>query len=165
MGTRFTIDAASHRTPGAARMGTMQYSVWIDATPARVWRTYADPTRIPQWQTGRPVIGDVRGVPGEPGSGYVSKRGPLTARTAVVAATAPARLVTRTDAYLGLQFQVSSQFTDRAGGTDLRLTAETHWPPGLRLLGRLLERVVLSGREANKELLNLKELIERESSS
>ena len=144
-------------------MGEIVYSVWIKAAPPQVWSTYVDPCRIPEWQTGRPTIDEVRGVPGEPGSAYVSKRGPLTARTTVLTSAAPAQLVTRTEAYLGLHFVVTSRLTARTGGTDLELTVETHWPQGRRLLGALVERVVLSPREAGKELRNLKAVIEREA--
>jgi len=144
-------------------MGEFVYSVWIKAAPARVWRTYVDPNRIPEWQTGKPVIGDLRGAPGESGSTYVSRRGPLTARTTVLTSTVPAQLVTSTDAYLGLQFEITSRLADRAGGTDLELTAETHWPPGRRLVGKLVERAILSPREAAKELTNLKTIIEQEA--
>ena len=79
-------------------MGVLEHSVWIKAAPEQVWRTYVDPTRVPDWQTGKPVIGDVRGGPGQPGSTYVSRRGPLTARTTVLAADVPRVLVTWTDA-------------------------------------------------------------------
>lgn len=58
-------------------MGVLEYWVWIGAAPERVWRTYVDPAHIPQWQTGKPVIDEVTGAPGEPGSTYVSRRGPL----------------------------------------------------------------------------------------
>lgn len=142
-------------------MGAFEYSVRIAATPAEVWRTYVDPDRIPKWQTGRPVIEQVQGEPGEPGSTYVSKRGPLRARTEVLTSSPPTRLLTRTHAYLGLQFEVTSQLTERSGGTDLQLTVGTVWPPGRRLLGRLIERAVLSSREAAKELQNLRTIIER----
>jgi len=144
-------------------VGESVYSVWIQAAPAQVWRTYVDPHRIPEWQTGKPVVGDVRGAPGEPGSTYVSKRGPLHARTTVLTSDVPAQLVTRTDAYLGLQLEVTSRISDRAGGADLELTAVTHWPQGRRLIGKLVERIVLSPREARKELTNLRVLIERET--
>ena len=49
-------------------MGEREYSVWIKAGPEQVWQVYVDPRRIPDWQTGRPVIGDVQGVPGRSGS-------------------------------------------------------------------------------------------------
>lgn len=62
-------------------MGEIVYSVWIKAAPSQVWSTYVDPHRIPRWQTGRPTIETIGGAPGEPGSTYVSRRGPLTART------------------------------------------------------------------------------------
>ena len=90
-------------------MGTLEYSVWIEAAPERVWRIYADPARLPEWQTGRPVIEDISGAPGEPGSSYVSRRGRLVARTTVQRAAAPHELVTWTDAYLGLRFEVTSR--------------------------------------------------------
>jgi uncharacterized protein YndB with AHSA1/START domain len=144
-------------------MGELMYSVWIKAVPAQVWPTYVDPNRIAEWQTGKPVIGDVRGAPGEPCSTYVSRRGRLAARTTVLRSDVPAQLVTRTDAYLGLQLELTSRLTDRAGGTDLELTAETHWPPGRRLVGKLVERIILSPREARKELTTLKMIIERET--
>ncbi len=146
-------------------MGTHAFSVWIEADPARVWRTYVDPRRIPEWQTGGPVVEDVRGGPGEPGSAYVSRRGRLAARTTVVTADPPTRLVTRTAAYLGLQLELSSRLTERSGGTDLELTAETHWPPGRRLVGRLVDRAILGPREADKELTNLKTIIERDATA
>jgi uncharacterized protein YndB with AHSA1/START domain len=144
-------------------MGEFAYAVWIDAAPELVWRVYVDPHRIPEWQTGRPVIGDVQGSPGEPGSAYVSRRGPLAARTTIVDSDVPERLLTRTDAYLGLRLEITSRLRGRAGGTDLDLVATTQWPPGRRRLGKLVERAVLSPREAEKELTNLKLLIEREA--
>ena len=144
-------------------MGEVEYSVWIEAAPAQVWRTYVDPTRIPLWQTGKPVIRDVRGAPGEPGSTYVSQRGPLVARTRVLAADVPHSLVTTTDAYLGLSFEVSSRLSERSGGTDLALHVATHWRHRPRLVVALVERVVLSPREAHKELAALKALVEGQS--
>ena len=145
-------------------MGELAYAVWINAAPERVWRAYVDPERIPEWQTGRPVIGDVHGGPGELGSTYVSRRGPLVAQTTVTASDDPTRLVTRTDAYFGLELVVTSRLTERAGGTDLELTVETHWRSRRRLVEKVVERAILSRREARKELMNLKTIIEREAS-
>lgn len=45
-------------------------------------------------------------------------------------------------------------------GTRVELEACTHWPTGMRLLGRLVEAVVLSGHEAHREMERLKVLIE-----
>lgn len=144
-------------------MGELAYAVWIDAAPERVWRAYVDPNRIPEWQTGKPVIGDVHGGPGELGSTYVSRRGPLIARTTVLASDVPNRLVTRTEAYFGLELEVTSRLSERAGGTDLELTVETHWRSRHRLVEGVVERAILSRREARKELTNLKTIIEREA--
>jgi uncharacterized protein YndB with AHSA1/START domain len=146
-------------------MGVLEYSVWINAAPELVWRIYVDPTRIPDWQTGKPVIGDVQGAPGEPGSTYVSRRGPLVAHTTVLTADAPGELATWTDAYLGLQFEVTSRLSERSGGTDLQLRATTHWRRGLGPVGRIVELAVLSPREARKELAMLKTLVELEASA
>ena len=146
-------------------MGVLEYSVWIKATPEQVWRTYVDPTRIPEWQTGKPAIGDVQGVPGEPGSTYVSRRGPLAARTRVLSADFPRELVTMTDAYFGLQFEVTSRLNGRAGGTDLTLRAATHWRRRFGPVATIVELAILSPREAHKELASLKALIEREASA
>ena len=146
-------------------MGVYTYSVWIAASPQQVWSMYADPERVPDWQTGRPHIAEVHGPAGEAGSSYVSRRGPLTARTTVVSSGAPALLVTSTDAYIGLRLVVTSRLTERAGGTELSLTAETRWPQRRRLLGHLVDRVVLNRREADKELSNLKRVVEGEAVS
>ena len=142
-------------------MGVLEYSVWIEAAPELVWRAYVDPTRIPEWQTGRPVIDDVQGEFGVAGSSHVARRGPLSARTTVVSADPPHDLVTRTDAYLGLRFEVASRLTERAGGTDLQLRVTTEWRRGFAALARIVERAILSPVEARKELDNFKALIER----
>jgi uncharacterized protein YndB with AHSA1/START domain len=144
-------------------MGEHAYAAWIDAAPELVWRAYVDPTRIPEWQTGKPVIEDVHGGPGELGSTYVSRRGRLVARTEVVACDKPSRLVTRTEAYFGLELHITSRLAQRAGGTDLELTVETHWSSQHRLVQKVVERAILSRREARKELTNLKTIIERET--
>ena len=81
----------------------------------------------------------------------------------VLSADPPHRIVTRTVAYFGLKFDVDTHLLPEADGTRLRLRAETHWPRGLGLVGKLVERVILSGSEARKELANLKALIEREA--
>jgi len=147
----------------STHVGELAYAVWIKAAPDQVWRVYVDPNRVPEWQTGRPVIGDVHGGPGELGSTYVSRRGRLVARTVVLASDIPTRLVTRTDAYLGLELEVTSRLVARAGGTDLELTVETHWRSRSRLIQKVVERAILSRREARKELTKLKAVIEREA--
>ena len=144
-------------------MGELAYAVWIDAAPEQVWRAYVDPHRVPEWQTGRPVIEDVQGGAGEVGSTYVSRRGRLVARTTVVASDAPTRLVTRTSAYFGLVLDVTSRLAERAGGTALELTVETRWRSRHRLVQKVVERAILSRGEARKELTNLKAIIEREA--
>jgi len=146
-------------------MAVQEYSLWIEAAPERVWRTYADPTRVPDWQTGKPVIEEVQGNPDEPGSTYVSRRGPLAARTKVVSADRPRELVTWTDAYLGLELEVTSRLTGRSGGTDLELSVVTHWRRRLGPVAWLVELAVLNPREMRKELASLKSLIEREASA
>lgn len=45
----------------------------------------------------------------------------------------------------------------------MQLLAKTHWPRGLGLVGKLIERAILSGSEARKELTNLKTLVEEEA--
>ncbi len=144
-------------------MGVLEHSVWVDADPEQVWSVYTDPSRIPDWQTGRPVIVDLQGRGDEPGASYISKRGPLSAHTTVLLADGPHRLVTRTDAYLGLRFHVTSRLDLQAGGTQLDLRTEKHWPNGLGLLGRLVELAILNPREIRKELRILKMLIESEA--
>ena len=146
-------------------MGELSYSVWIQATPEQVWRSYVDPATVPDWQTGKPVIEDVQGPPGEPGSTYVSRRGPFAARTTVLRADAPRELVTRTDAYLGLVLEVTSRLSERSGGTDLQLGVVTQWRHRLGPVAKLVELAILNPGEARKELANLKALVERQAST
>ena len=146
-------------------MGVLEHSVWISARPEQVWLVYTDPRRIPDWQTGSPVILDVQGTGATAGSTYVSRRRPGSACTTVVEAEQPRRLVTRTQAYLGVRFDVISWLEAEADGTRLSLRAETRWPRGLGLLGMLVERVILNPREAERELRNLKTLVEGETKS
>ncbi|WP_457254651.1 SRPBCC family protein [Pedococcus sp. P5_B7] len=146
-------------------MSALEYTIWIEATPEQVWLVYADPVRIPDWQTGKPVVAMVQGPPGVPGSTYVSRRGPLAARTTVLSANPPHELVTRTDAYLGLSVEVSSRLIGHSGGTDLRLHATTQWRRRLGPVSRIVEMAILSPREARKELTNLKVLVERQADS
>lgn len=146
-------------------MGIAEYSIFIHAAPDVVWATYADPSRIPQWQTGSPSIEDIHGGRGEPGASYISKRGPLSARTTIIESDPPRRLLTRTDAYLGLRFDVESQLLSSGDGTRLILRAETWWPRPLRLISKVIELAILNSREATKELQNLKTLIEQTAGS
>jgi len=124
-------------------LGTHEHSVWIRARPEDVWGTYVDPARLPEWQTGAPVIADIHGSADRPGSSYTSARGPGTARTTVLSADPPHRIVTRTTAYFGLKFDVDTRLQPEANGMLLLLRAETHWPHGLGLLGKLIERAIL----------------------
>jgi hypothetical protein len=151
--------------PEADRMGVLEYSLWVKAAPEQVWRTYVDPTRVPDWQTGKPVIGDVQGAPGEPGSTYVSKRGPLAARTTVLSAHVPRELVTTTDAYFGLRFEVTSRLSGRSDGTDLAIRVTTQWRRRFGPVARIVEMAVLNPREMRKELAYFKTLVEREASA
>ncbi len=141
-------------------MGTADYSVWIEATPEQVWQVYVDPSRIPEWQTGSPTIEEVRGSGDQPGSSYVSRRRPGAARTTLMEVDKPRRLMTATEAYFGLRFDVTSLLESQSGGTRLKLRVETRWPRGLSLLGKLVEAAILSPREGEKELARLKRLIE-----
>ena len=141
-------------------MGTVNYSVWIEATPEQVWRVYVDPSRIPEWQTGSPTIDEIQGSGDQPGSSYVSRRRPGAARTTVMEVDKPRRLMTATEAYFGLRFDVTSLLKSQSRGTLLELRAETYWPRGLGLLGKLVEAAILGPREGEKELARLKRLIE-----
>ena len=143
-------------------MGAVDYVIWIDASPDQVWRVYVDPSRIPEWQTGSPVIEEMRGEAGQLSSSYVSRRRPGAAHTTVIDVDKPHLLMTRSEAYFGLRFDVTSSLTAQAGGTLLELHVQTHWPRGARLLGKLVEAVILGQREGRKELAILKALIESE---
>jgi uncharacterized protein YndB with AHSA1/START domain len=142
-------------------MGSLDLSVWIKATPAEVWRVYVDPSRVPDWQTGKPVVTRVEGAPGQVGSTYVSGRGRLSATTVVLSAESPSELVTRTDASFGLRLDVTSRLDEESGGTQLRIHARARWRRSLGPIARLAEFAILNPREGRKELANLKSLVEQ----
>ena len=141
-------------------MGSLDISVWIKATPEQVWPIYVDPRRVPDWQTGNPVVSRVEGMPGEAGATYLSQRGRLSATTHVLSAQSPNELVTRTDASFGLQLDLTSSLHEQSGGTKLRIHAQARWPRKLGPLAKLAEMAILNPREARKELANLKSLVE-----
>jgi len=140
-------------------MGVLRYSVWIDAAPDAVWSAWTDIDLIPRWQTGHPRVADVTGDGGV-GTSYSVRRGPTTSRTTIVVADAPSRSMTTTQALLGLRFELDARLTPEQGGTRLALEARTRWPRGLRWFGRGVEAIVLSPSEAERELANLKAIIE-----
>lgn len=144
-------------------MRTVQYSVWIDAPPALVWDVYTNRDRIAEWQTGDPHVVDTTGQGQEAGATYSVRRGPGTSRTTITEAVRPSLHASRTDAYFGLSFDLITSLAPENGGTRLQLRAQTHWPKGLGLIGRVVEFAVLNGNEANRELERLKVLIEREA--
>lgn len=140
-------------------MGILRYSVWIAASPDAVWSAWTDIDLIPRWQTGHPRVTDVTGDGGV-GTSYSVHRGPSESRTTVVVADAPSHHVSKTQALLGLRFDLDAQLTPESGGTRLALEARTQWPRGLGWLGRGVEAFVLSPHEAERELANLKTIVE-----
>jgi uncharacterized protein YndB with AHSA1/START domain len=142
-------------------VSSYRYSTWIDAAPNVVWDVFTDLDRIPEWQTGRPVVSDASGRGDVPGTTYTVRRGPATSRTRVLEASRPTRYLSRTDAYFGLRFEMTATIIPAKSGTILEIQADTHWPRGMRLPGRLVEAAVLSGHEADRELERLKLLVER----
>jgi uncharacterized protein YndB with AHSA1/START domain len=146
-------------------MGALERSIWISAAPSLVWELYTDIDRIAEWQTGDPRVLEVSGRGDEVGTTYIVRRGPGAARTTVTKAVCPAVHASRTEAYLGLSFDLTTNLSDEKGGTRLVIRAQTHWPSGLGLVGRLIEFAILNPREANRELERLKHLVEREATS
>jgi uncharacterized protein YndB with AHSA1/START domain len=140
-------------------MGVLRYSIWIDAAPDKVWSAWTDLDLIPRWQTGSPRVADVTGDGGI-GTSYSVHRGKTSARTAILVADAPSRSVSRTSALLGLRFDLEARLTPERGGTSLALEARTEWPRGIGWFGRVVEAFVLSPREAERELVNLKAIVE-----
>ncbi|TMF05047.1 MAG: SRPBCC family protein, partial [Chloroflexi bacterium] len=105
-------------------MATHRYSIWIDAKPELVWEIFTEVDRIPEWQTGGPVVTDVSGRGDMAGTTYAVRRGPGVAHTTVLEAIRPSRYRSRTDAYLGLWFETIALLVSEKGGT--RLDLETH---------------------------------------
>jgi uncharacterized protein YndB with AHSA1/START domain len=140
-------------------VGVLRYSIWVEAAPESVWAAWTDLDLLPRWQTGRPRVADVTGDGGV-GTSYSVHRGPTSARTTIIMAQAPSRCVSRTSALLGLRFDLEARLTPERGGTGLALEARTAWPRGLGWFGRVVEAFVLSPREAERELANLKAIIE-----
>ena len=144
-------------------MAVLKYDIWIEASPDDVWAVYTDLDRIPEWQTGAPRVAEANGSGDVVGTTYLVRRGPMTSRSTITAADAPAHHASHTQAVLGLTFDLVADLTAADGGTRIALEARTEWPRGLRLVGRAVESALLSEREAVKELTNLKTLVEREA--
>ena len=144
-------------------MSQHSYSIWIAAPPTEVWNVYTDLNRSPDWQTGNPKVIDVTGPGDHEGAKYTVKRGPSSARTEVVTADSPLMHVTRTEAYFGLCFELTTHFVATNGGTELQLRLDTHWPRGFGLLGKAVEFVIFNSREGDLELRRLKTLVEEEA--
>jgi len=141
-------------------MATHRHSIWIDAAPELVWGIVTDLDRLPEWQTGGPVVTEASGRGDVAGTTYAVRRGPTVAYTTVLEATGPTHYRSRTNAYLGLRFDTITRLAPENGGTRVEFAAHTSWPRGLRLLGHLVEAVVLSGHEARREMERLKLLVE-----
>lgn len=141
-------------------MATHRYAIWIDAPPDLVWEIFTDLDRIPEWQTGDPLVTDASGRGDAVGTTYAVRRGPAVAHTTVLEAAPPSRYQSNTDAYLGLRFELLARLVPEKGGTRVELEAHTHWPRGMKLLGRLIETVVLSAHEGRREIEQLKVLVE-----
>jgi uncharacterized protein YndB with AHSA1/START domain len=144
-------------------MGVVQHSIWIGAAPSTVWDLYTDLDRMSEWQTGDPRVLAIDGCGDQVGTTYAVRRGPGAARTTVTEAVRPSLHGSRTNAYLGLSFDLTARLLPEQGGTRLLLEAQTHWPRGIGLLGRVAEFVFLNGGEADRELERLKVLVESEA--
>lgn len=132
-------------------MGLVGYAVWINATPERVCAVYVDPTRIPDWQTGRPSVVSARAQPGVPASRYVSKRGPVAATTTVVAAEAPPRLTPGSRPTSALTLEVTSRLVEKAEAPTSRLVRSPAGADGGGSIATVVERAILSPADARKE--------------
>ena len=143
-------------------MATHRRSVWIHAAPDQVWGVFTDLDRIPEWQTGGPVVTEATGRGDAAGTTYSVRRGRAVAHTTILECVRPYRYRSKTDAYLGMWFELVAYLIPDRDGTRVELEAQTHWPMGMRHVGRLVEAVVLSGHEARRELNQLKLLVERD---
>lgn len=141
-------------------MATHRHSVWIDAAPDQVWEIFTDLDRIPEWQTGEPVVFEATGRGDVAGTTYAVRRGPAVAHTTILECVRPYRYRSRSAAYLGMSFELVVYLVPQRDGTRVELEAQTHWPIGMRHIGRLVEAVVLSGHEAHREMERLKLLVE-----
>ena len=141
-------------------MATHRYSIWIDASPDLVWGVFTDLNRTPAWQTGEPVVSEATGRGDVVGTTYAVRRGLAVSHTTILECVRPYRYRSRTAAYLGMWFELVAYLVPERDGTRVELEAQTHWPIGMRYLGRLVEAVVLSGHEAHREMERLKLLVE-----
>jgi uncharacterized protein YndB with AHSA1/START domain len=142
-------------------MGTHRWSLWIDASPEKVFDVYTDINRLPEWQVGVRKLSDVTGPGDRPGTTYAVRYGPFASRSEVLESQRPSRLVTRTSGVFGLRARGASALVPEGGGTRLTIEYETTWP--LRWLGRLLEKAMLNPSILRREFDNLKALVERGS--
>lgn len=109
---------------------------------------------------GRTVVFEATGRGDVAGTTYAVRRGPAVAHTTILECVRPYRYRSRSAAYLGMSFELVVYLVPQRDGTRVELEAQTHWPIGMRHIGRLVEAVVLSGHEAHREMERLKLLVE-----
>ena len=98
------------------------------------------------------MVTDASGRGDAVGTTYAVRRGPAVAHTKVLKAAPQSRYQSKTDAYLGLRFEFLARLVPEKGGTRLELEAHTHWPRGMKLLGRVIQTVVFSAHEGRREM-------------
>ena len=140
-------------------MAAYRFSIVIDAPVERVFDTYVDLDRMPEWVVGVTGVTDVTGPLDRPGTRYTVRFGRMASPTEVLEVTRPTHIRTRFGSQV-LKGESDVTFEPEAGGT--RLTQELH-PRGW--VSAVMARIFAIGSYHGSfrgELETLRELIEED---
>lgn len=102
-------------------MANYSVSLFIAAPPARVFDTFMNLERMPEWVRGVTAVTDVTGPVDQPGTRYTVHFGPMSSPTEILEVERPRHVRTRFGNAL-LKGESSARFERELGGT--RLTQE-----------------------------------------
>lgn len=143
-------------------MATYSVSLFIDAPPERVFDTFMDLERMPEWVGGVTAVTDVTGPIDQPGTRYTVHFGPMSSPTEILDVERPWRVRTRFGNVL-LKGQSTATFEREAGGT--RLTQEFRTRG---IVSALMARIFATGSYKGSfrgELETLRQLILQDEGS
>lgn len=140
-------------------MATYRVSLLIDAAPDRVFDTFMDLDRMPEWVSGVTGVTGVTGPVDQPGTRYTVHFGPMASPTEILEVERPWHVRTRFGNLL-LKGESNARFQREAGGTRLTQEFQTRG-----IVSAIMARIFATGSYKGSfrgELETLRELIQRE---
>lgn len=143
-------------------MATHSVSLRIDAPPERVFDTFMNLERMPEWVGGVTAVTDVTGPVDQPGTRYTVHFGPMASPTEILEVERPWSVRTRFGNLI-LKGESTATFEAEAGGT--RLTQEFRTRG---IVSAIMARIFATGSYRGSfrgELETLRDLIQRDQAA